>query len=258
MRYLLLLFLLYSPCLALLNHYFKMSKTDVIGYNIVHVECGEGRRMNRRDGHLYDAFSSLGLGYAKACDIEALAAQCNTNSNCSGFNSNGFLKSCTAGCDLGCCYDVTNGVDLYIRKGFLPPSDWQEKIDQGRVLFANPEPHYCFLPEIANGYLGTVAMSASLFQSGLFNGKVKNDDACYYSLMRSSPSSLPILVWKHRKNSIAIADRRCGNVWRTDCERPGFRASDVQTSLSTGWSKRLDHWTSSLHQSNGETLPCLS
>jgi hypothetical protein len=41
------------------------------------------------------------------------------------------------------------------------------------MLFANPEPHFCFLPEIGNGYIASVAMSASLFQSGLFNGKVK-------------------------------------------------------------------------------------
>ena len=182
MRYLLLLFLLYSPCLALLNHYFKMSKTDVIGHDILHIECGEGKLMNHRereiwDAHLYDVPSSTYPGYANACDINELAALCNANSNCSGFNSNGFLKSCTAGCDLDCCYDVTNGVDLYIRKGYLPPSDWQEKIDHGRMLFASPEPHFCFLPEIANGYLGTVAMSASLFQSGLFNGKVTSDIA---------------------------------------------------------------------------------
>jgi hypothetical protein len=182
MRYLVLLLLLASPCLALLNHYFKMFKTDVIGHNIVHIECGEGRLMNYtareiRDEHLYDVSSSLHSGYSKACDINELAALCNANSNCSGFNSNGFLKSCTGGCDLSCCYDVTNGVDLYIRKGYLPPSDWQEKIDHGRMLFASPEPHFCFLAEIANGYLGTVSMSASLFQSGLFNGKVKNSNA---------------------------------------------------------------------------------
>jgi hypothetical protein len=83
------------------------------------------------------------------------------------------LKFCTSGCDVGCCYDVTQNVDLYIRKGFLPPDDWQDDINHGRILYANPEPHYCFLPEIANGYLGTVAMSASLFQGGLFNGKVR-------------------------------------------------------------------------------------
>ena len=112
------------------------------------------------------------LGFATECDIEVLAAHCNTNPHCRGFNSNGFLKSCTSGCDVGCCYDVTHNVDLYIRKGFLPPDDWQEDVNNGRMLFANPEPHFCFLPEIANGYIGTVAMSTSLFQSGLFNGKV--------------------------------------------------------------------------------------
>ena len=121
------------------------------------------------------AFFSVGLGFEKLCDIDELAAHCNANPACNGFNSNGLLKSCTSGCDAGCCYDVTENVDLYIRKGFLPPADWQERVDRGRTLFANPEPHFCFLPEIANGYLGTVGMSASLFQSGLFNGKVLHE-----------------------------------------------------------------------------------
>ncbi|CAF0967714.1 unnamed protein product [Adineta steineri] len=131
-----------------------MPKTDVIGHNLTKFECGEG--------------------YKIKCDIEMLAAQCNSNSSCYGFNTNGFLKSCASGCDANCCYDTTENVDLYIRKGFLPPDDWQNDINSGRILYANPEPHFCFLPEIANGYLGTVAMSASLFQSGLFIGKCGN------------------------------------------------------------------------------------
>ncbi|CAF1685736.1 unnamed protein product [Rotaria magnacalcarata] len=131
-----------------------MSGTDAVGHDIAHIECGED--------------------YGKECDIEELVAICNSNSSCRGFNSNGFLKSCTSGCDANCCYDVTQNVDLYIRKGFLPPDDWQNDVFSGRILFANPEPHFCFLPEIANGYIGTVAMSAALFQSGLFNGKCGN------------------------------------------------------------------------------------
>lgn len=119
--------------------------------------------------------SIISSGYEIECDIEKLASYCNSNSHCQGFNTNGLLKSCTSGCDVGCCYDVTQNVDLYIRKGFLPPNDWQDDVNSGRILYANPEPHYCFLPEIANGYVGTVAMSASLFQSGLFNGKVNRD-----------------------------------------------------------------------------------
>jgi len=115
------------------------------------------------------------LGFAKKCDIEVLAANCNSNPYCQGFNTNGLLKSCASGCDAHCCYDVTDKVDLYIRKGYLPPNDWQNDVNTGKILYANPEPHYCFLPEIANGYIGTVAMSASLFQSGLFNGQVERE-----------------------------------------------------------------------------------
>ena len=122
------------------------------------------------------AVVSVDLGFEKLCDINELAAHCNANPACNGFNTNGLLKSCTSGCEAGCCYDVTENVDLYIRKGFLPPVDWEERVHRGRTLFANPEPHFCFLPEIANGYLGTVAMSASVFQSGLFNGKVMHEN----------------------------------------------------------------------------------
>ena len=132
----------------------------------------EEKRGELRISFIYSRYSMI-LGYDKPCDIEQLAAHCNANAFCSGFNSNGLLKTCTAGCDVGCCYDVTEHVDLYIRQGYQAPDEWQEKIDHGHMLFANPEPHFCFLPEIANGYLGTVAMSTSLFQSGLFNGKVK-------------------------------------------------------------------------------------
>ncbi|CAF1386310.1 unnamed protein product [Adineta steineri] len=131
-----------------------MSKTDAVGHDIAYFECGEG--------------------YEKKCDIEVLAAHCNSNPSCQGFNTNGLIKSCTSGCDAGCCYDVTQNVDLYIRKGFLPPNDWQDDVDRGKLLFANPEPHFCFLPAIGNGYIGTVVMSASLFQSGLFIGKCGN------------------------------------------------------------------------------------
>jgi hypothetical protein len=169
-NYVFLLVVANYPCLALLNHYLKMSMTDAVGHDIVHVECGEGR--NKHLSIIICSHRSYHLGYDKPCDIEELAARCNTNPSCYGFNSNGLLKSCTAGCDMGCCYDVAEHVDLYIRQGYLPPNDWQDKIERGQMLFANPEPHFCFLPEIANGYLGSVAMSASLFQSGLFNGKV--------------------------------------------------------------------------------------
>lgn len=158
-KVILLLFLSMNGCFPLLNHYLKMPKTDSSGYNIAHYDCGEGS--------------------SKPCDIEVLAGYCNSNPECQGFNTNGYLKNCTAGCQEHCCYNVTDNVDLYIRKGYLPPNDWQNDIDNGKILYANPEPHYCFLPEIGNGYIGSVSMSASLFQSGLFNGKVIRED-CFF------------------------------------------------------------------------------
>lgn len=141
----------------------------------------------------------ISSGFAKKCDIEVLAAYCNANSSCQGFNTNGLLKSCTSGCQAQCCYDFSENVDLYIRKGFLPPDDWQEEVETGKILFANPEPHFCFLPEIANGYIGTVAMSASLFQSGLFNGKVKgNGVLVLFLLIGSSVEVLERRDYRHR------------------------------------------------------------
>ncbi len=150
-------------------------------------------------------------GYEKQCDIEKLAALCNSNPYCHGFNTNGLLKSCTSGCDVGCCYDVTQNVDLYIRKGFLPPDDWQNDINNGRILYANPEPHFCFLPEIANGYLGTVAMSASLFQSGLFNGKVNKAE-----FISELFFPMIILVWKCWKSKITVT------YWWFNCRRSTY------------------------------------
>lgn len=164
--------LLVLPSYGILNHYLRIPKTDAIGNDIEIYECGEGSHTIFDCFHKCSNKSLFFSGFSEPCDIDVLAARCNANPRCNGFNSNGFLKSCTGGCDLGCCYDVTDHVDLYIRQGYLPPEDWQEKIDHGRLLYANPEPHYCFLPEIANGYLGTAATSASLFQNGLFNGHV--------------------------------------------------------------------------------------
>jgi hypothetical protein len=41
-KFILLIFLTNKICLASLNHYLKMPKTDVVGHDLVHFECGEG------------------------------------------------------------------------------------------------------------------------------------------------------------------------------------------------------------------------
>jgi hypothetical protein len=190
-KLILLILLSVNGCFALLNHYLKMAKTDAIGHNIASFPCGEGESIYFL--YLCNSRLFISLGFAKECDIEVLAAACNANPACQGFNTNGLLKSCTAGCHAHCCYDVTDKVDLYIRKGYLPPNDWQDDVDHGKILFANPEPNFCFLPEIANGYIGTVAMSASLFQSGLFNGKVERKKRNFGIRMRLFYSSVEVL-----------------------------------------------------------------
>jgi hypothetical protein len=41
-KYFLLLFLTNKICLASLNHYVKMPKTDVVSHDLAYFECGEG------------------------------------------------------------------------------------------------------------------------------------------------------------------------------------------------------------------------
>jgi len=37
-----LILLINQICLASLNHYIKMPKTDVVGHDLAYFECGEG------------------------------------------------------------------------------------------------------------------------------------------------------------------------------------------------------------------------
>jgi len=41
-KYFFLIFLTNKICSASLNHYLKMSKTDVVGHDLAYFECGEG------------------------------------------------------------------------------------------------------------------------------------------------------------------------------------------------------------------------
>jgi hypothetical protein len=45
-KFLLLIFLTNKLCLASLNHYVKMPKTDVLGHDLAYFECGEGIQNN--------------------------------------------------------------------------------------------------------------------------------------------------------------------------------------------------------------------
>ena len=40
----LLILLTMHGCLASVNHYLKMSKTDAVGHDIAYFECGEGKQ----------------------------------------------------------------------------------------------------------------------------------------------------------------------------------------------------------------------
>eukprot|EP01116_Phalansterium_solitarium_P000369 TRINITY_DN10238_c0_g2_i1.p1 TRINITY_DN10238_c0_g2~~TRINITY_DN10238_c0_g2_i1.p1 ORF type:complete len:902 (+),score=181.51 TRINITY_DN10238_c0_g2_i1:235-2940(+) len=138
-----------------------------------------------------------------SCNISALMSACDANTGCIGFSTNGSLFSC-AGCDArspsssgqphsrparrfatpdatgnndvvqgtpgSCCLDKAPGVDLYLAQRTPPPADWQAAVAGASMLFASPEPGICFMPEVGNGFFGTVVSSASVYISGLFNG----------------------------------------------------------------------------------------
>lgn len=77
----------------------------------------------------------------------------------------GFLKACPlggCGCESGPRYcqrgldiwttdrdnDGCNNVDLYLRAGAPPPSEWVDAIAAAELLYASPEPPACYMPEV--------------------------------------------------------------------------------------------------------------
>ena len=126
-------------------------------------------------------FSGLGeisyaIANARACHPVASA--------CNAFTTDGKLFHCPGGycdCDSGQQYcargrDIFSGAlgenatDLYIQTALLPPPEWAAGVAAGSMLFAQPPPNTCYMPEVGNGHLATVVSWGALHMAGLFNG----------------------------------------------------------------------------------------
>jgi hypothetical protein len=116
---------------------------------------------------------------ALATEAEAAAA-CAADARCKAYNSKGELKRC-AGCEGGsdCCvyprgamdFPAADGVDLFVKNpADAPPAQWAAGQAAGTLLYAQPEPDICMMPEVGNGFVASILGFASMHVSGFFNG----------------------------------------------------------------------------------------
>ena len=120
-----------------------------------------------------------GRGTRSPCNVTALASACNAlgPTRCTAFNTNGFLKHCPGGrcgCDAGAdaCTQASPGTDTYVVAEPPPPAAWAAAAANASLLYAaGAAVNACYLPEVGNGYLGTVATWGALYVGGLFNGR---------------------------------------------------------------------------------------
>ena len=116
---------------------------------------------------------------ARHSNLADAAAACSADPSCKAYNSDGGLKAC-AGCEGGsdCCvypagamdFPPADRVDLFVKTGSAPPAEWAAGVAQGSVLYAQPEPDICMMPEVGNGYVASIVGFSSMHVSGFFNG----------------------------------------------------------------------------------------
>jgi len=124
---------------------------------------------------------SFAITNAAACHAPAAGA-------CNAFSTAGQLYHCpfaSCDCDSGAEWcargrDIfsdappeglgANATDLFVAAGLPPPREWAAAVAAGAYLYAQPEPSACYLPEVGNGHLATVASWSALHIAGLFNG----------------------------------------------------------------------------------------
>jgi hypothetical protein len=143
--------------------YRKFSNTDV-PFNALHrmdATNSTGMGASAASEHSIASLSSFSFDGADDPSLAAAAAACGRTPGCVAFNSLGQLKSC-AGCDLSpeCCvypqgqpFDPANGIDLFVATGRAPPPEWVAGINDGSLLYAEPEPaeptsSLCYMPEV--------------------------------------------------------------------------------------------------------------
>ena len=138
--------------------YAKIAKTDVPFSNLRRA-CGPSR-VN--------------------CTLATIAAACTADDACGAFNTDGYLKARTLGCAWGSNHCVfpqgqpfagADLVDLFVKQGAPPPQAWEAEVRAGSVLYAQPEPNLCYMPEIGNGYVASIVGFASMHLAGLYTGK---------------------------------------------------------------------------------------
>jgi hypothetical protein len=146
----LLIFLVCVPTAASWSYWRKIAKSDV-PYSTI----------GRRD------------------TVEEASAACKADPRCKAYNSDGELKSC-AGCEGGsnCCvypagaqdFPAADRIDLFVKNGAAPPVEWADALSAGSLLYSQPEPDICMMPEVGNGFLASIVGFSSLHVSGFFNG----------------------------------------------------------------------------------------
>ena len=120
--------------------------------------------------------AKYGKKYATA---EEANIACTKDPVCRAYNSNGELKK-FAGCEWGsdwCIYPhgaqefaAANEIDLYVKTGAAPPEQWVQGIAAGSILYSQPEPDICMMPEVGNGFVASIVGFSSMHVSGFFNG----------------------------------------------------------------------------------------
>ena len=127
-------------------------------------------------------FSNLRRACAPSsnCTLATIAAACTADDACGAFNTDGYLKARTLGCAWGSNHCVfpqgqpfagADLVDLFVKQGSPPPQAWEAEVRAGSVLYAQPEPNLCYMPEIGNGYVASIVGFASMHLAGLYTGK---------------------------------------------------------------------------------------
>ena len=128
------------------------------------------------------------LGEVSYAITNAAACHAGGAPRCNAFTTDGKLFHCpfqSCDCDSGegwCARgrDIftdappegwnASSTDLYVAAGLPPPPEWAAAVAAGSMLFAQPEPSACYMPEVGNGHLATVVSWGALHMAGLFNG----------------------------------------------------------------------------------------
>ena len=153
------------------------------------------------------------------CNLTELAEACLATATCSAFNSNGFLVACPnarCDCDAGDAFcmrgrDIFSpdpsvnfgsaSADTWVLAGAPVPPEFADAAARGRLLWGSPEAAECYMPPVANGYIGSTVSWGSMHIAGLVNGhcgdpdKVRLPSAVAVTVASSGPAAAtPVTV----------------------------------------------------------------